>query len=398
MKFKYVIFGIMASMLLVSCGNESSSSTTNSSNSGSTVSSSDNNSSSSSTASSHTHTFASGWEHDETYHWHKSTCGHDVVSLKTEHSFKEEVTNPTYDAEGYTTHTCTICDYSYKDTFTPSQEKTEHDKKLGITPVFDKANKTVTYGLYPQTHVNDEDTITALDSLTKAESNNWYLYNDEYYVKKSANPYESTYTFNDGTTIVKKTEYWFKCEPIEWKILTSGDGSYSLVSTVLLDAHEYAYGKTYDSGSNNYKNSKIRWWLNEDFLNSAFNLDSSLIQTTTVDNSASTTESSKNNYACANTKDKIYLLSYQDYNNTSYFADQSARMCKPTDYALANYCWIFNGNSSYEEYNGNGSYWTRSPSTQYSFCASIVYFTGGLFFINVPYDFFGVRPAITIKL
>ena len=102
MKFKHLILGIIASMLLVSCNNESSSSATNSN-------------SSSSTTSSHTHTFDSGWENDETYHWHKSTCGHDVVDGKAKHTFKDEVTNPTYDAGGYTTHTCTVCNYSFED-------------------------------------------------------------------------------------------------------------------------------------------------------------------------------------------------------------------------------------------------------------------------------------------
>ena len=41
------------------------------------------------------HTFSNEWESDETYHWHPSTCGHDIVSGKAEHNG-----NP-----------CTICGY-----------------------------------------------------------------------------------------------------------------------------------------------------------------------------------------------------------------------------------------------------------------------------------------------
>ena len=299
--------------------------------------------------------------------------GDDLISKLNPYTFEMPSNNVSYEAKFMTK---------------AEEEEEERNKKLGIIPVIDEANNTLTYGLYPQSHVNDADTIAALNSLTTADSNGWYLYNDEYYAKKSANPYSSSDTFNDGTTIVKGTEYWFKCEPIEWKILTSSDGSYSLVSTVLLDAHRY------DSGYNNYKNSEIRSWLNDDFLNTAFNLDSSHIQTTTVDNSASTTNSSSNTYACANTEDKIYLLSYKDYLNADYgfstsTSSSTTRTCKPTDYALANYCY---------QYNGNGNYWTRSPYSNSSDHAWYVYGGGDLDYDRVYDAGSGVRPALTINL
>ncbi len=183
-------------------------------------------------------------------------------------------------------------DYSLLAHFFTKAEEEERKKNLGIIPAIDTSKGTLTYGLYPQTHVSDDDTISALDALLTPKSNGYYLYNDEYYAKKAANPYGSTCAFNDGTTIRHGASYWFKCEPIEWKILTSGDGTYSLVSTLLLDAHRYGYD------SNNYANSEIREWLNDDFLNTAFSLDSSLIQVTSVDNSASTTDSSSNRYTC----------------------------------------------------------------------------------------------------
>ena len=304
---------------------------------------------------------------------------------ETAHNFEDKEVDPTLDEGGYTLHTCTVCGYSYKNNETPSERE-----RFGKIPIINVEKNTLTYGLYPQTHVNDTNTIAALNLLTTAESNGWYLYNNEYYAKKKANPYKTNYTFSDGTKIVNNTEYWFKCEPIEWKILTSSNGSYSLVSTVLLDAH------LYDSYSNNYSNSNIKVWLNGDFLNTAFNLESSYIQTTTVDNSASTTDSSSNTYACANTEDKVYLLSYKDYLNADYgftnsTSNTTTRTCKPTDYALANYCYL---------YNGNGSYWTRSPSSKNSSNAWFVDDGGKLKYLgnSVSNASFGVRPAITIKL
>ena len=92
--------------------------------------------------------------------------------------------------------------------------------------------------------------------------------------------------------------------------------------------------------ANNYKYSDLRQWLTNDFYNSAFALDDSLVQTTLVDNSASTTSSSSNSYACENTEDKVFLPSYKDYSNSSYgfptnAGSSKARYSKTTDWARA---------------------------------------------------------------
>ena len=68
--------------------------------------------------SSHEHTYSSSWNYDDTYHWHDATCGHDVVSSKEIHTFNDVVTPASYSAGGYTTHTCTVCGYSYTDSQT----------------------------------------------------------------------------------------------------------------------------------------------------------------------------------------------------------------------------------------------------------------------------------------
>ncbi len=326
----------------------------------------------------HTHTFAKTWDSDKTYHWHDATCGHDVVDGKEEHTFKEQVVDPTFDKAGYTLHTCTVCEYSYKDNETPAERET----KLGIIPVINEEKNTLTYGLYPQTHVSDETVTTALEALTEPEENGWYFYNNEYYTKEAAVPWSDSATFGDGTTIVEGKEYWFKCELIEWNILKSDNGTYSLVSSLLLDTCQYA------GYVNNYKNSYVRKSLNEDFLPLAFNLGSSYIQTTLVDNSASTTYSDENPYVCENTEDNVYLLSYKDYNNTSYFADSSTRKCKVTDYALANEC---------NSVDGYGEYWTRSPASNAG-SANVISVDGDFYEYPTSFTIVCIRPAITIKL
>ena len=66
----------------------------------------------------HEHTFSNDWTYDANKHWHPSTCGHDVKKDESEHLFNDVVTPATYNADGYTTHTCSICGYSYKDATT----------------------------------------------------------------------------------------------------------------------------------------------------------------------------------------------------------------------------------------------------------------------------------------
>ncbi len=290
--------------------------------------------------------------------------------------------------------------YSLVAKFYTKDEEEELKKNLGITPVINEEGKTLTYGLYPQSRVSEPSTVVALENfsrLASTESNGWYFYNDEYYTKKVANPYDDSYTFDNGTTIAKGTTYWFKCEPIEWKILTNSDNTYSLVSTNLLDAHLFD-----DDESNNYKNSEIRSWLNKDFYNIAFSLNSSLIQTVEVDNSSSSTDNSlitPNMHTCDNTNDKVYLLSYKDYLNADYGFTTSklqtnTRECRTTDYARANFISYSEGSLS----SFNGFYWTRSPASYTSNGAWYITTSGYLNYSHyLDFSYYGVQPAITIN-
>ena len=70
---------------------------------------------SSNTSSEHVHTYKEEWSFDETSHWHAATCGHDVKKDVANHTFTESVTEPTGVSGGFTTHTCSICGYSFRD-------------------------------------------------------------------------------------------------------------------------------------------------------------------------------------------------------------------------------------------------------------------------------------------
>lgn len=296
--------------------------------------------------------------------------------------------------------------------FTKAEEEQEKwNNAHGGIPTISEDSKTLTYGLYPQTKVKDATLISSLNALSTPESNGWYLYEGDYYAKTTTaeRPFDSHYVFNDGTYILSGATYWFKCMPIKWNILSNNDGEYYLLSSVLLDAHCY-YNSTEDRiidgetiSPNNYKYSDIRLWLNEDFYNSAFALGNEYIQTTNVDNSASTTNSSSNSYACGNTQDKVFLPSYKDYINYGFSTSSSSSTrgrCIPTDWAKAR--------GAYYNALNIGIYWTRSPYSDYSkyvwhLNTADVDGDGGNFLYY--YDFYGtisaaysVRPSITIKI
>ena len=302
------------------------------------------------------------------------------------------------------TFTMPVNDYSLVAHFFTKEEEEKELRRLGAIPSFSDDGKTIAYGLYPQKNVNDSSLVSTLNALTTPEPNGWYLYNKDYYAKVSAAPYNGSMKFDNDTVITKDTTYWFKCEPIAWNVLSNANGEYYVVSSILLDAHYYynsTTSRTIDEKTvypNNYEYSDIRAWLNEDFYNSAFALGNSHVQTTVVDNGASTTDSQSNEFACSNTEDKVFLPSYQDYINSSYGFSGSGsstdtRCCKTTDWARARGAWCSTG-----VYSCNGFYWTRSPNCDDSKIARIVYVDGLLFANYVTGDGDSVRPALTIKI
>lgn len=233
-------------------------------------------------------------------------------------------------------------------------------------------------GEYPQTRVEDSALAKEIRSDGIVDKQGYYSYGGERY----------EYYVN----------YFFKVEPIRWKFLENPvEGTSTLTSWYILDAHRY--NEWYDGGkdggyyANNYKNSEIRSWLNADFLEKAFYYDDSLVTPTEVDNGAATTNSSTNKYACENTTDNVFLLSYRDLYNADYgFASDEDRKCKVTDYAASR-------GVSYSSGTMCGYYWTRSPFSSGSYRAWYVDGGGLLFNYNdVFYSNYGVRPSLSLKV
>ena len=212
--------------------------------------------------------------------------------------------------------------------------------------------------------------------------------------------------------------YWFIYEPISWTILSenTSDGTALILCDMIIDSQAYQNeyenhsGKCYNTSSgvpsgtyaNNYAYSSIRKWLNETFYNTAFSeLEKQIILTTTVDNSGASTGAIENGFACENTEDKIFLLSYQDVINSnygfssSYGTKDTTRQKKTTDYAQAQGA----STNTSTDYAGNGYWWLRSPIYDYSSNARDVISDGRVDYSNnVRRTSFGVVPALQIKL
>ena len=241
---------------------------------------------------------------------------------------------------------------------------------------------------YPQTIKADSVTITET-----VNEKGYYLGSDgKWYVKVTATPYISGYTFTNSTTIYSGTVYYFKVEPIKWQILSQDENTISVVCASIIA------NKRYDDSSNNYANSEIRAWLNNEFYNTAFSdLQKQLIITTEVDNSVQSTGYSTNQYACENTYDKVYLLSYQE----AYAMDSSttggskARERITSDYTRATGAYMYRST----DYYGNGFWWLRSPYDCGSYYARFINLIGYISYNDyVDYTYYGVVPALQIRL
>ena len=227
----------------------------------------------------------------------------------------------------------------------------------------------VYYGTYPQTVVDDSSLISSLNSLTSTNANGYYEFEGEEYAKVVAHPYETGYKFINGSTIQSGQTYYFKVEPIKWRVLEEADGTYTLLSEYIIDKQVFytsSGNRTIGDQTiyeNNYEHSTIREWLNNAFYNKAFSSpEKGSILTTLVDNSASTTASSTNPYFSNNTMDKVYLLSYQEAISSTYgFSSSSTRTAVTTDYARA--VGAYNATTIIME---TVYWWLRSPDRQHS--------------------------------
>lgn len=258
----------------------------------------------------------------------------------------------------------------------------------------------INFGYWPQTCEKDETVIAELNAIAgtpplprdKANPYNWeshegatymwqkiVIYNGTKYLGVQMNDYRASGVYALSSYIMKNgyftfEVYWFKYEPIKWRILTTSGNSAFIMSDIALDSfsiqpdryqgfynEEYGVFRTDQNGNmdgtyaNNWEYCFLRQWLNETFYNEVFNdLQKEIIQTTHLDNTARSSNpneypkyygygenAGKNKYAdqCKDTDDKIFLLSLRDITTTAYgfskdvTAEDPARNLQATDFA-----------------------------------------------------------------
>ena len=300
------------------------------------------------------------------------------------------------------------------------------------------------FGDWPQTIKAESVTVDETKNVTMG-SMTYYLGSDSnYYAKCTENAYGGAYcridyTYSNGDTVAwpgENSTKYFMVKPIKWRVLNPGaSGNKILVAESILTAnvayYDYDVNRTIGGKTvypNNYEHSKIRAYLNGlsyavkatdsdeqttdstyngiGFLQTAFTSSAqSLIATTTVDNSAASTNpasnarewnSETNDYACEDTSDKIFLLSEKEattsaYGFTEYVqgGEGNSRIRMTTDYAKANYA--FQSTTA-----GEGGFWLlRSPyydSARFIDCDG--YASNGL---DVVVKFCGVVPALSLE-
>lgn len=188
-------------------------------------------------------------------------------------------------------------------------------------------------------------------------------------------------------------------EPIKWRVLSVDGNDAFLLADQNLDSQPYnEIGKDVT-----WETCTLRKWLNSDFLNNAFDSSerAAIMDTTVVNEDNSNWETEGGN----DTTDQVYLLSIADACNTAYgfngefHTESKTREAKNTPYAEKCGAWT----STSTLYEGNGSWWLRSPGRD-SEHASIVsnygcgidwdYDVGGI----VYSDNTAVRPALHLNL
>ncbi len=271
---------------------------------------------------------------------------HDFVITLANHTYLKEIATCKQKAKFYYSCTCGQSGEDYFEYGSTLEHEYKDGKCVTCGDVFYKKEGAYFYfGKYPQTLKQNSVTIS-----NKPNDNGYFIGSDgEEYAKVVADTYSSNgYTFSTGAKIEEGNEYYFKVEPIKWKILSESGNELYLLCEMVIDS------KRYDETSNNYKESEIRAWLNNEFYNKAFNsLQHELILLTTVDNDVESTGFTQNANVCENTQDKVFLISRKEA------LSFTSRKKVATDYARANKTYIETMNP---QYKGCASWWLRSPS------------------------------------
>ena len=262
-----------------------------------------------------------------------------------------------------------------------------------------KRGDIITFGSYPQSEVTDADEIAKLETDSesylwvsykyysgtgnstdgKMEPGDFMLYKDFYsggemfravtfseYRPGSGGGLKGDVNYSNqyGYGYYQNNVYYFKYEPLTWRVLDPDEG-YIMCDNVI-DSQAYQNfiikkdGKLYNSKDctnyvSDWSTSSLRQWLNKTFYNTAFSREEKmLIGTTYLENN-----SADGTWLGKYTGDKIFILSYDDVENSAYGFNLSdvefdeAKKLKGTAYSRCQ--------GLYQIGEGNAYWWLRTP-------------------------------------
>ena len=278
---------------------------------------------------------------------------------------------------------------------------------MGVIPAFKFNPKTpalaknskIEFGSYPQSEVTDADEIAKLETASESylwvsykyysgtgertdgemEPGDFMLHKDFYSdgeMFRAVTFYayrpsfggglkEVAYSFQDENGYYPNKVYYFKYEPLTWRVLDPDEG-YVMCENVI-DSQAYQNfvikkdGSLYNSKDctnyvSDWETCTLRQWLNKTFYNTAFSREEKmLIGTTYLENN-----STDGTWLSTDTADKIFVLSYNDAVNSAYGFDLSneafdeARKIKGTTYSKCQGLYIYDEGVAY--------WWLRSPA------------------------------------
>ncbi|MBR4314137.1 MAG: InlB B-repeat-containing protein, partial [Lachnospiraceae bacterium] len=189
--------------------------------------------------------------------------------------------------------------------------------------------------------VNVEDPDTILTEIPKEQTGDIELfatfadYHDIYF-----GTYPQSVTWqSDGST-------YNAVEPIKWRMLNYDGAEALLIADKLLD------NVSFSSGTNRWRDSSVRTWLNNTFYNKAFLSDEEKegLNLKTIETNVKGTSSPDI------TSDYVFFLTKEEARNSEYFANNNERQTKGTSYAKS----VLNDGHRLYIRNGYGHYWLRS--------------------------------------
>ena len=258
------------------------------------------------------------------------------------------------------------------ETVSTTETVKEETKNLNVGDIIE-------FGSYPQKQVTDTELISKLNAIDAPLISYGYVnstgkinmgyadvtYKSVKYRKVfSDKPMPGRYGVNvkfikdyisyagEGTYKINEV-YWFKYEPIQWKVLKNDSNGVTVLAERNLDTSMYDRINTSQSWNESY----LRKWLNKKFYSTAFSDDEkSLINSTKHFNSANKTESYDYDYAV----DKLRIPTKAEYDNFTVDNKPSTAYARCNGYSKNSWINSIDGNgfiaSGWLDYNKECTY------------------------------------------